>query len=80
MATLYIRALPQAIYQRLKERAKRNRRSVSQEAPVILDEALRKPERLGEAGETIDTLRERLRTQYGTFKDSVPLLRNDRQR
>lgn len=80
MATLYIRTLPQVIYRRLKERAKRNRRSLTQEAAVILEEALRKPERPEQVWETIDTLRERLRTRYGTFKDSAPLLREDRQR
>lgn len=79
MATLYVRALPLAIYQRLKKRAKRNRRSVAKEAAAILEEALGKPER-AEAWETIDKLWERLRAQYGAFKDSVPLLRDNRQR
>jgi len=80
MATIYIRTLPAGVYQRLKERAKRNRRSVTQEAAVILEEALRKPERPEQAWKTIDALRERLRARYGTFKDSAPLLREDRQR
>ncbi len=80
MPTLYIRTLPQVIYKRLKERAKRNRRSVTQEATVILQEALGKRGRPDEAWEMVGSLRERLRTRYGTFKDSTGLLREDRQR
>jgi plasmid stability protein len=78
--TIYIRTLPTIIYERLKQRAKRNRRSVTQEAVVILEEALGKPDRPQEVWEIIDGLRERLRAQYGTFKDSAPLVREDRQR
>jgi len=80
MATLYIRTLPAVIYQRLKKRARRNRRSVTQEAAVILEQVLGRPEGPQAAWEMVDTLRERLRAGYGTFKDSAPLLREDRQR
>lgn len=79
MASIYIRTIPPAIYERLKERAKRHRRSVTQEAAVILEEALGEPES-PEVWDKVDKLREHLRARYGTFKDSAPLLRQDRQR
>lgn len=80
MATLYIRTVPPDIYQRLKERAKRHRRTVPQEAAVILEDVLRKPEHPQEAWEMVDALRQQFRERYGTFQDSAPLVREDRNR
>lgn len=80
MASIYIRTIPPLMYQRLKERARRHRRSVTQEAAVILEEALGKPEHPAEVWDMVDRVRERLRDRYGTFRDSAPLLRQDRQR
>jgi len=80
MASIYIRTIPPVIYERLKKRAKRHHRSVTQEAAVILEEALGKPEDQGEVWDMVNKLREHLRARYGTFKDSTPLLRHDRQR
>lgn len=40
MATLYLKNLPNGLYRRLKARAKRERRSVAQEAVVLLSKAL----------------------------------------
>jgi plasmid stability protein len=40
MATLNIKNLPDSLYRRLKARAKRERRSISQEATHILSRAL----------------------------------------
>ncbi len=40
MATLNVKNLPDALYRRLKARAKRQRRSVAQEVAVLLAEAL----------------------------------------
>ena len=40
MAGLMIRDLPEELHERLKERARANRRSLSKEAIVILEEAL----------------------------------------
>lgn len=40
MAGLMIRELPEELHERLKERARVNRRSLSKEAIVILEEAL----------------------------------------
>ena len=41
MAGLLIKDLPTALHRRLKERAARNRRSLTREALVILEEGLR---------------------------------------
>jgi plasmid stability protein len=40
MATLNVKNLPDALYRKLKARAKRERRSVAQEVTVLLEQAL----------------------------------------
>jgi plasmid stability protein len=40
MATLNVKNLPDALYRKLKARARRQRRSVAQEVTVLLEEAL----------------------------------------
>jgi plasmid stability protein len=49
MATLNIKNLPKALHHKLRERAKRQRRSLSQEATQILSDAL-------DAGEPVSIL------------------------
>ena len=44
MATLNVKNLPDGLYQKLKARAKRQRRSVAQEVTQLLSEALEEPE------------------------------------
>lgn len=46
MATLNVKNLPDALYRKLQARAKRDRRSVSQEVTHLLSEALETPKRL----------------------------------
>lgn len=46
MATLNIKNFPAALYRKLKERARRQHRSMAQEVTHILDRALREPEPL----------------------------------
>lgn len=46
MATLNIKGFPASLYRKLKERAKRERRSMAQEATHILAHALEEPEPL----------------------------------
>lgn len=58
MASLMIRDLPETLRERLKERAKANRRSVSKEALVILEKALGRGNRPPSI-EEIDELRVR---------------------
>ncbi|HEX5177908.1 MAG TPA: hypothetical protein VFW04_01145 [Gemmatimonadaceae bacterium] len=44
MATLNVKNLPDVLYRRLKQRARRERRSVAQEVARILENALAAPE------------------------------------
>ncbi len=46
VATLNVKNLPDALYEKLKARAKRQRRSVAQEVAVLLSTALETPEAL----------------------------------
>ena len=46
MATLNVKNLPDALYRKLKARAKRERRSVAQEVIVLLTQALQPAETL----------------------------------
>ena len=80
MPSVYIRNVPSPVYRRLKERAKHNRRSITREAAMILEEAVGSEDRPLEVWETIDRIRERLRVRYGSFPDSVTLIREDRGR
>jgi plasmid stability protein len=43
MATLNVKHLPDALYRKLKARAKRERRSVTQEVMILLTQALEPP-------------------------------------
>ena len=80
MASIYIRDLSPSTYKKLKERAKQNRRSVTQEAAMVLDEALGKQEQSKQLWERIDRIRERVTARYGSFSDSAPKIREDRRR
>jgi len=80
MAAIYIRDLSQSTYERLKARAKQNRRSITQEAAMLLDVALSGHIPSQDLWERIDRIRERVTERYGTFSDSVPKIREDRQR
>lgn len=44
MATLNVKNLPDSLYRKLKQRAKREHRSVAQEVTKILDDALESPD------------------------------------
>jgi plasmid stability protein len=44
MATLNVKNLPDALYRKLKARAKRERRSIAQEVTTLLARALREPQ------------------------------------
>jgi plasmid stability protein len=80
MPTLTIRNLPPQLYDRLREWAKRHRRSITQEAAAIIEHALGKAEAPQEIWRQVDQLRDHIRTRYGTFPDSTPLTREDRER
>ena len=80
MAILHIRDVPQDLYNRLKQRAKAQRRSLSAEVISLLEWALREAERSPHA--TLVSIRSRRSFSPSAVgaPDSTSLLRQDRQR
>jgi plasmid stability protein len=75
MATLTIRQLDDAVYERLKARARQHNRSLEAEVRVILDERTRG--RI-EAVERLQAFSERMGRETGVLPDSVELIRQMR--
>lgn len=80
MTTLTIRNLPTDVYERLKKRARQNRRSITQEAAFIIEDAVGMGDAPADLWRQVDKVREAIRRRYGVFSDSTPLVREDRQR
>ena len=81
MATITIRNISVEIYECLKERARSNRRSITQEAAFIIEQAVGSPGVRDQAPWVrVERVREQIRTRYGSFPDSAPLIAEDRQR
>lgn len=79
MATLYLRNMDDAVYRRLRERARKRRRSITKEALSILEDSLGSREKSDIWGR-VGLLREEARRRYGEFDSSAPLIRKDRER
>lgn len=77
MAQVLVRDLDAAVVERLKERARRNGRSLQKETKAIL-EAAATTLTMAEAR----LAAERIRSRFGdrTFSDSAELIREDRER
>ena len=81
MATITIRNISVEIYERLKESARSNRRSRTQEAAFIIEQVVDSPGVRDQAPWVrVERVREQIRTRYGSFPDSAPLIAEDRQR
>jgi plasmid stability protein len=80
MPTLYIRDMPTSTYRKLKFRARRHRRSLTQEAATILEKALEEPEKETDIWAEMDAIKEGIYTRLGWLGDSAPLIREDRER
>ena len=80
MTTLTIRNISAELYERLKERATRNRRSTTQEAAALIERALAESETGADPWGEVRRVREALRVRYGSFPDSVDLVQEDRAR
>ena len=74
MATLTIRQLDDAVYDRLKARARENHRSLEAEVREILDERSRH----SEAVDRLRAFHERMVAKNGYLPDSVDLIRQMR--
>ena len=75
MATLSIRKLDDALYDRLGTRAKRNNRSLEAEVRDILNEAV---PGLDELNSDIRSFHKKMRARFGELPDSTPLIRKMR--
>lgn len=80
MGSLTIRNIHPETYQRLKEQARRHRRSITQEAAVIIEEAVARTLDPQEFWRHARRVREAVQAGYGAFPDSAPLIREDRRR
>ena len=82
MATLYVRDFPDEIYDRIKEYAADNRRSLSSQVIILMNEALAQKDILESRKQALDRIAQRRRSQsnQSTGIDSLALLREDRDR
>lgn len=83
MATLYVENVPKELYEALRERAKRNRRSIAGEVIVLLE--LNVPTRKSlksrkELFKTLDRIRSQKPLGKGPFPTTEEMLRADRDR
>jgi plasmid stability protein len=82
MATLHVRNIPDEVYERVKQLAARQRRSLSEEVAVLLENAVEAEEQRRSQAELlaeINRVRE-TRTWSPDYPDSTELLREDRAR
>lgn len=81
MHAIQMRSVSNEVYQRLKERARRNHRSIAGEALSILEKNLLAAE-YGQEDiyERIGMVREQIALRYGTGRSSVEDIREDRRR
>lgn len=75
MATLTIRQLDDEVYERLRERARANKRSLEAEARYLLDERTRNVDRFVA---TLSEMQARMKAKYGELPDSTELIRRMR--
>lgn len=79
MAQLLVRGLEPETVERLKQRAKRHRRSLQGEAKLILEDAAQKVS-MEEARAIAEKIRKQLEATGKHFSDSAELIREDRER
>lgn len=79
MASILVRHLSASTLDALKQRAKRNRRSLQQEVLSILDSVTKQSSR-ETAAEIAVRVRSRLAVSGRVFGDSAALVREDRER
>ncbi|PYV19486.1 MAG: hypothetical protein DMG21_01375 [Acidobacteria bacterium] len=81
MPNLMVRNIPKDLYRRLKENARRNRRSLNAEIVAILgdeDGWVRRRMEIAAVLPELDHAREEFANEYGELSDSLHLIREDR--
>ena len=83
MPTLYVENVPEDLYQALRDRARRHRKSIAAEVLALLEENVPTEDELKRRRELLE-LAERLRSQKpaqsGPFPSTEEMLREDRER
>ncbi|MFO7696058.1 MAG: Arc family DNA-binding protein [Anaerolineae bacterium] len=79
MSTLHVRNVPEALYERLRQRAAEQRRSLSAEVVILLSQALSQEQSASATLEEIRRGRAYSPSAVGA-PDSTRLLREDRER
>lgn len=82
MPTLYVRDFPEDLHRKIKSLADKNRRSVSAEVIVLIDEAIKHEAVLEQRAEILKKIADRRRsyTSPSDAADSLTLLSEDRGR
>jgi len=80
MPILHVRNVPEDLYERLRQRAQAERRSLSAEVITLLTRAVEETERSPEATLAAIRLRRSFRSGLAGAPESTTLLRQDRER
>ena len=80
MANLSLRDVPEDLYQRIKEIANRQRRSVNQQIIVLLEQSLQQKRSRVEVLASIDQRNATIAKRVGITPDSAEMIAEDRQR
>jgi len=80
MADILIRNMPQSVYEKLKERAKRDRRSIPAENVHLLEQLFDREEAHEQHRKAMESIIERTKQKHPLPIDSLTLLREDRNR
>jgi len=81
MPTLHVRNVPDDLYERLRQRAAAEKRSLSAEVLALLEVAIeRRPESEADLFDRIRRRRGRIYQSHGQFPSGAELLREDRAR
>jgi len=83
MATLYVENVPEAIYKALRERARKNRKSIAAEVIELLEQNVPTAEELRRRREFARRMRElssREPLSPGPFPSAEEMIREDRER
>jgi hypothetical protein len=81
MPILQIRDVPMSVYKKLKEMAKTEKRSVSQQALLILEKGLIRPEdRIARRKALFELIKKSWKTLPKSKLDSTKMIREDRDR
>jgi plasmid stability protein len=83
MATLYVENVPEAVYKALRERARRNRKSIAAEVIALLEQNLPTAQELRrrrEVARHLKQLSSKKPLSPGPFPSTEEMIREDRER